>query len=432
MLQSITTALLGNSMRIAYFTDTYFPQINGVSISIDNFARHLRKAGHTVYIFAPKLKGFIDTDPSIIRLASFKVLSSEPETRVPIPIPNKSIQTMFTLEFDIVHAHGNGPFSFLGYEVARIKGIPYILTFHTLHTKYTHYVFNGKLIKPYMVAAGLKTFANLCDGVITPSEKMKNELYSYGVKKSIKVLPNFIEYKTFRTRSHGFLRKRFNIPASSPILLTVGRLGKEKNFEFILKMFQKLAKRDASSHIVIVGQGPEEKNLKSLAKRLQILERVHFAEEVGKDLMPQVYADATLFVFASTTETQGVCVLEAAAAALPLVLVNDRAYEQIVKHGVNGFLLPLKQDAFVETIAKLLNDESLRKKLGAASQKILEKNYQPDMTTQHLLLYYASILHGYKKKKQILRDLLEKARLVRPYTAAQIFTRFLGEIERRI
>src|SRR5882762_5149367 len=75
----------------------------------------------------------------------------------------------------------------------KMKRIPFLLTFHTLHAKYAHYFLNGRVIKPRMIETGLRLFANLCDGIITPSEKMKNELIRYGVKKSIHVIPNFVE-----------------------------------------------------------------------------------------------------------------------------------------------------------------------------------------------------------------------------------------------
>ena len=91
-------------MKIAIFTDTYFPQLNGVPISIDNFTRVLRRKGHKVYIYAPKIKNFKDSDEDVNRLSSVKIISSEPEVRVPIPMPNKIYRQMLLKDFDLVHA----------------------------------------------------------------------------------------------------------------------------------------------------------------------------------------------------------------------------------------------------------------------------------------------------------------------------------------
>src|SRR6185437_950330 len=193
-------------MKIAFFTDTYYPQLNGVTISVDNFAKELRKRGHTVYIFAPRIKkrrSHIDED--LTNLNTIKLLSIESPIYIPMPTTYTEYKKLFRLDFDIVHAHGNGAFSLLGYQVARMKRVPYILTFHTLLTKYTHYILKGKVIKPKMVETGLRVFANLCDNIITPSEKMKKELLRYGVKKPIEVIPNFIEKDDFRKVEKNYL-----------------------------------------------------------------------------------------------------------------------------------------------------------------------------------------------------------------------------------
>jgi len=185
-------------MKIGIITDSYYPQLNGVVVSVDNFTRELRKLGHEVYIFAPLLKNYKDKDRNVFRISNFKVISSEPEVLVPLPMPRLSYQQIFNINLDVIHAHGNGAFSFLGCQIAKLKGIPFILTFHTVHTKYTHYFLNGKVIRPKMVALGMRMFADICDGIITPSEKMKNELIAYGVKKEIKIIPSFIDFSRFQ------------------------------------------------------------------------------------------------------------------------------------------------------------------------------------------------------------------------------------------
>ena len=132
-------------MKIAFFTDTYHPSLNGVTVSLDHFTKELEEKGHKVVIYAPKVKGYKDKSKNVIRISSLKVLSSEPEVRLPIPTSASVIKEIAKEDFDLIHAHGNGAFSFLGYQVARIKGVPYILTFHNLHTKYTHYFLKGKI-----------------------------------------------------------------------------------------------------------------------------------------------------------------------------------------------------------------------------------------------------------------------------------------------
>lgn len=381
-------------MKIAFFTDTYYPDLNGVTVSVSNFAKELRKKGHKVYIFAPKIEGkHKDKDKNLIRLPSFKILSKvEPQIYTPTIWPNKEFREMFTEDFDIIHAHGNGPYSLLGYSIGKIKRIPFVMTFHTIHTHYTHYIFNGKIITPRMVSMGLKTFAHRCSLVITPSEKMKKELLSYGVKKQIHVIPNFLEGDRFKKNKKGYLHKLLNLPKETPIILTVGRIGKEKNIDFILKVFREVCKTDTKSHLVVVGRGPESDNLITLSKKLGIEKRVHFTGGIDYEFMPLVYKDATLFVFASYTETQGVCVLEASASGIPLVINNDGAFKGMVDDGVNGYILPLNISKFSEKIVKLLEDKDLRDKMGRKAEIIAEKNFDASKITTELINIYNKIV----------------------------------------
>ncbi len=390
-------------MKIGLFTDTYYPQLNGVTVSIDNFARELRRKGHTVYIFAPKIKGFKETNKDVFRLPSIKILSSEPEVRFPTMTSYRNILKFIQMDFDVVHAHGNGPFSILGYQVAKGKGIPYILTFHTLHTEYTHYFLKGKVIKPHMIATGLKMFARLCDGILTPSEKMKNKLIEFGVTKKITVIPNFVDLSKLHHAKKGYLHSLLDLPESTPIILSVGRLGKEKNFPFVIKVFSEVVKKDSKVHLVIVGPGPEKDNLKRLTREYNLNDRLHFTDKIDAKDMPRVYADADVFVFASTTEVHAIVTLEAAASGLPIVAVKDEAFKHTIEDGKNGFLLPLVVPSFAEKILLLLKDNSLRNSMGINSQKMIEKNFQGEKLTDQLVLYYKEVIRNYKPSAKVLR-----------------------------
>lgn len=375
-------------MKIAFFTDTYYPQLNGVTISVDNFAQELRKKGHTVYIFAPRIKKSRKKDENLTNLPSIKILSSEHALYIPVPTSYTDYAKIFKLDIDIIHAHGNGAFTLLGYQVARMKRIPFVLTFHTQLTKYTHYFLKGKVIRPQMIEKALQMYANISDGVITPSEKMKKELRRYGVTKPIHVIPNFVEKDIFVEVQKNYLHKRFGLPKDSPILLSVGRLGKEKNFEFVIEMFAELAKTEDKSHLVIVGSGVERSHLKAKAEEKGISKRVHFTGRINKKFMPSVYDDATLFVFASTSEVHPLVALEACTAGLPLIVAKDDAFKNVVVDGKNGYQLPLQTKRFVEKIQLLLTDSSLRKSMGAYSTQIVDTYFPADKLADMLLKVY--------------------------------------------
>ena len=413
-------------MKIAFFTDTYFPQLNGVTVSVDNFSKELQKKGHTVYIFAPKIRGYTGQNNNVYRVNSFKVVDSQPEIRVPILIPNRNLRQIFKLGFDIVHAHGNGPFSVLGYQTARVKRIPFVLTFHTIQTKYAHYFLNGKIIRPRTIAAGLRIFASVCDGVVVPSNKMRKELIGYGIKKDIKILPSFIETSRFQRNTKGYLHKKLNIPETHKILLSVGRLGKEKSFDFLIEMFKYVVKNEPQTHLVIVGQGQEELNLRKLVKKLALEKSVHFTGKLGNKVVPNSYSDADIFVFASSSETQGLTVLEAAASGLPLVVVDDPAFSNIALDNRNALKSPLNQKIFALSVIRLLSQPEMRKKFGENSVKIVAENFQSGRLTEELLDYYEKIIQSRKNRKRIFRKIVERKPLIYLLKATERVNRFLG------
>lgn len=396
-------------MKIAFFTDTYHPSLNGVTVSLDHFTKELEKKGHEVIIYAPKVRGYKDKTKNVNRISSLKVLSSEPEVRLPLPTSATTMKEIANQDFDLIHAHGNGAFSLLGYQVARIKGVPYVLTFHNLHTKYTHYFLKGKVVKPRMIATGMRVFANICDAVIVPSKKMQLELQSYGVKKEISIIPNFVPLENFQNENTSFLHLQLSLPPTTPLILSVGRLGIEKNFSFLIRAFNAVAKKNSSVDLVIVGKGPENENLRQLASKLGLAERIHFIDSIDPALMPQAYKDAVLFAFSSESETQGVCVLEAASSGLPLVVVNDLAFEGIIENNVNGYSLPLSISEFSKAILQLLSDQTLREKMGAASYEIASKNFNGADITADLIALYETAFTKHKVSRRIIRKVNEVA-----------------------
>lgn len=397
-------------MKIAYFTDSYYPMLNGVTISIDYFTQEQRKKGHTVYIFSPEIPGYTDDRPDVFRFSSLRVTNSEPQVRVPLVPPYEIIRDISQMDFDIIHAHGNGFFSLLGYQVAKLKGVPYVATFHTELTKYTHYFLKGKVLKPQMMERFLRVMGNLCDQVITPSEKMKDALRKYGVKKPITVIPNFIHLEKFKNaKNTGYLRNRFSIPQDVPIILTVGRMGYEKNFPFLIKVFEKLSKEEKKSHLVLIGHGTELETFKDMADKLHIADRIHFTGKILGAEMPKMYKEADIFVFPSKTETQGMVVLEAAAAGLPIVVGTDKAYLGMVDDQENGFVVPYTYGRFVDALLSLIKNPDLRTQFGKRSEEIAWERFQPDFVVNHLIDIYATTIISHKPRAKRLRRINQRA-----------------------
>jgi len=406
-------------MKIAFFTDSYFPMINGVTISVANLADELRILGHTVYIFAPKFDDYVDTEKNIYRLKSFKVLDMDPAVHMPFMLPHQILKDIQPLEFDIIHAHGNGFFSLLGYQVALMKGIPFLLTFHTQLTLYTHYILKGKIITPRVAATTLRLLGNMCDTAITPSVKMSEELVSYGVKKPIRVVPNFVYSEKLTSNEKGFLHDFCDIPVSSVILLTVARLGKEKNLMFLLRAFKKIADGGTGAHLVIVGRGDEELALKKYVLENNLNNLVHFTGRIQPKEMVKVYSGADIFVFSSISEVHPMVILEAGAAGLPFVVVDDGAYKNIIETGKNGYIVSQHAQEFASRTLDLINSPETRQKFGIVSKNTIETNFSPKKLTLQMLDVYQETIANKKPSRMNIRS-INRATLKRFYQMTDI------------
>ncbi len=348
-------------MKIALFADTYFPQVSGVSTAVDFFYKKLLKRGNEIYLVIPKLKNQKD-GKNTLRLRSITANKAF-DYRLAIYISFRSLINLFKKDFDIVHGHAVGSISLGGLFFARLKKIPYVYTYHTMLTDYSHYFLYG-ILRPKTIRKISRISCNACDYIIAPSKKVKEELIYQGVKKPIAVIPTGIDVNKFQGLRKDFLRKKLNIKKNEKILLHTGRLGKEKSVDFLIYAFNHILKKAANTHLVIVGFGTELNYLKNLTKRLKLEKNIHFLGLVEYKKMPFVYNGADIFVFSSKTETQGLVVLEAMAAKLPIVSLDDEALKETIVNNYNGIMVKKNVSDFAEEVLKLLNDKKKREFLG--------------------------------------------------------------------
>lgn len=382
-------------MKIGLFTESYLPDPNGVATSIAASAKELQKLGHTVYIIAPSHPGYKD-EKNVIRLYSMRIYEKL-DMRFALHLPERNLIKILRLDLDIIHGHDGGPVSFLGWEVAHLRNLPYIGTYHTLAHEYTHYVLRGKVVTPAMVKIFTRIFGNMCEELITPSEASKRELRKLGVKTPVLILPNGIDRASFQNSQKGFLRNKLKIKPNTKILLYVGRLGREKSVGFLLKSFQYVLKNHPNTALVLVGDGPEKKALKKIVEKLR-LSNVYFTGFIKPETIPQVYADADIFVFSSKTETQGMVLIEAMAAGLPVVAVKDKAFSALIQDGHNGYLSDGNEKEFAQKVEKILNSSTLHENMCKNAARSTEK-YALEDRTRELFMIYTEIVKKHKARK---------------------------------
>jgi len=385
------------NLKIAMFTNNYFPVIGGVPISIQRLAKALRKKGHEVKIFAPEYKNKIqnEDEKNIIRCNSIYYYEEAglefPVTNIYSPQIKKDFQAE---DFDLVHAHHPFWLGNKGRKLAEEFNLPLAFTYHTRLEKYAHYVPNILFIRKFFANRLshflIRNFANKTDAVFAPTESTKEYLRNVGVSRYIKVMPTGIDFEYYNCDENKIkeLRKEL-IGKSEHLLISVSRLSKEKNLYFLLDGINRLKETsELDFKLIIIGSGSEKENIMQFIKDNSLENYIELIGAVDFREMAKYYLASDLFVFASTTETQGMVLLEAMAAKNPVVAVKSSGIDDVIEEASNGYKTEEEIDKWSSRIKELLND---RKKYEEFSQNAFEtaKNYSIEkMAEEAEELYY--------------------------------------------
>ncbi len=308
--------LVVSALRVGLFTECYRPIQNGVVASVDALADALRARGHEVVFVTPSMPGYHEVQEDVVRVPSLPLPT---RTAYRLTIPLVAPQRLANLS--IVHTHSPFVTGWMGLRLARRCGVPIVFTYHTQLEEYAHYVPFDPRAARSAASQLTRSYANAVDAVVVPTAAMQTRLRALGVRSRIEVVPSGIDVRFFAsgTRSEA-LRARLGVPPGGKMLLSVGRLGREKNLELALEAFARVP--DASVRLVIVGDGPHRESLERTAARSGVAERTTFAREFPREALPDAYASADAFVFSSRSETQGLVLVEALAAGIPIVAVD--------------------------------------------------------------------------------------------------------------
>ena len=360
-------------MRILMISDVFFPRINGVSTSIESFRHALAEQDVDVHVVAPAYPAPHADDACITRVPARRV-PFDPEDRL---MHGKALRHALSghAHFDLVHIQTPFAAHYAGLGHARKQRLPCIATYHTHFEEYLHnYV-------PALPKAALRSFArtlarrqcNTLDAVVVPSSAMQDTLAAYGVTAPLHRVPTGIPVEHFaaecRPASVDF-RQRFDIAEDARVALFVGRAAHEKNIDFLLDALPYALERTPNLMLVVAGEGPALPALKRQAATLGIASSVRFVGYLDRlRELPACYAAADLFVFASRTETQGLVLLEAMAAGLPVLAFAALGTREIVEPRRGALPAPQEASAFGTSMAELINAPQRRAAMAQEAQE---------------------------------------------------------------
>ena len=368
--------------KIAMFTNNYFPVIGGVPISIKRLSKALRKKGHEVKIYAPTYKKESEVDESNIFRCGTLYYYQEAGLDMPVTnIFSPKIKKDFEKEhFDIVHCHHPFWLGSKGRRLAEKNNIPTAFTYHTRLEKYAHYVpdilFMRKFFANRLSHFLIRNFANKTDAVFAPTDSTKDYLRNVGVSRYIEVMATGIDFDSYECNEEKIdnLRDKYK-KENDYLLLTVSRLSKEKNLYFLLDGIKRLKEKSKLNFkLLVIGEGSEREELQKHINMHNLQEEVELIGAVDFRKISRYYLAADLFVFASTTETQGMVLLEAMAGYTPVVAVRSSGTDDVIIDGFNGYKSDEELDMWSDKIIELLSDDKLLNKTSKNAREFAE-NY---------------------------------------------------------
>jgi glycosyltransferase involved in cell wall biosynthesis len=364
-------------MKIAIFSDNFYPEMSGISDSILLLAQNLVQFGHEVHFFAPK---YVKKNYALVHLdqseLKFKNITIHRLWSLPLPFsPTKQSRFVIPMallskkfrnqHFDVVHVHSPFGVGLEGMLLAKILKIPLV---GTNHTPIEEFVPKIPLIGEIMRRIAQKYFVwfyNKCIAITVPYEGLLLDMQSRGLKVSNQTISNPIDIKNFIAVSHDKKRALKNKYALREFtILYTGRLASEKCVDIIIKSFAEIKKNFSEVNLIITGIGSAEQDLKKLTEKLNLQKDVTFFGRVEEGVLIELYQASDIFVIMSKAETQSLSMMKAMSVGMPVIGADAKALPRYIQQNC-GFVVPVDDVAsLTNRIVFLLENTKQRRELG--------------------------------------------------------------------
>lgn len=362
------------AVHIAYVTETFPPEINGVSLTAERTLRHLRGAGHRVQLVRPRQRGEPPLDAQHECRTYGGPIPMYPDLRyglARVAALRRRWRAGREGAPDLVHVTTPGPLGWAALRAARAEGIATSADFRTnFHAYSRHY---GLAFMAPVVFAYLRRLHAMADCTFVPTRELARTLSAHGFER-LQVVGRGVDAQRFSpARRDAELRHYWGAGDADPVLLHVGRVAPEKNVQLALDAFDALRRDVPRLRMVVVGDGPQRTRLQ-LAHPEVVFAGVQRGPELARH-----YASADLFLFPSLTDTFGNVVLEATASALSVVAFDTAAAGQHLRDGASGWLAPLPREGdavsglFVHAAQRALRGWLAGQPVGEQAQRVAQR-----------------------------------------------------------
>ena len=381
-------------MKVLITTDTYSNAINGVVTSITTLVNELERRGHEVKILALSEHSHSYNNGNVYCVRSMPV-GVYPKARMTFAYHHRFVEELIKWKPDIIHSQCELFSMPYANRISKLTGAPIVHTYHTIYEEYVKYVGfdakNGKRMVAYLSRERLKHVS----AIIAPTKKTEIVLKGYRIKKDIAVVPTGIPLERYQARiskeERSEMRNNLGIFDDNFLLVYLGRVGTEKKIDEVLKTFAKARQINKKLMFMIVGDGPSKGDFESLAESLGVSDAVVFTGMVDHADVHKYYQLGDVFVSGSTSETQGLTYIEAAANGLPLLCRKDPCLEKVIFQGENGYQYETEEE-FFEYLSLMLDDE-WRENASKKSEKVAE-TFGTDIFGDEIEKVYAAVLEN--------------------------------------
>ena len=375
-------------MRVAIFTDTFTPQVNGVAKTLERLTKYFQKENIAYSVFAPQHTAEDNFVTNVNKMRSIPLTILYPECRFAFPTPRIK-RELLAFKPDIIHIATPFNMGLCGLYYAKKLNIPVVGSYHTDFDAYLRYYkieFLSNMLWNY-----LRWFHSHMQKNFVPSPETLHQLKKKGFQQ-LYIWGRGVDCTLFHpTYNKDLFRKKYNITAKY-ILSYVGRLAPEKDIDTLQTLIQTTNKERDDIHWLIAGDGPLAKDLHENVPKTNVTFTGYLQ---GTDLA-EAYASSDLMVFPSTTETFGNVVLESLACGTPVIGANSGGVKNIIKDGKTGILCePKNADSFLSSIYELLNNEEMRKQMSLDAHSYATTQSWDEISSD-LLMHYDDVIQSRK------------------------------------
>lgn len=389
-------------MKIALFSDTYLPDINGVATSTNILRNELIKLGHEVMVVTSELPSDSDYedefDSNILRVPGLEIQALYGYRACNI-FSFKGMREIKKFRPEVIHVQTEFGIGIFGRIAGEYLDIPVVYTYHTMWADYSHYVnpMNSETVDS-VVKKVIKKISNLygnkCQELIVPSKKTKDALIHYGLtQKNIFIIPTGLELDRFDIKNKNEticqqLKIKYDLQGKF-VLTFLGRIAQEKSIEVIIHALKKIVQINPDIKCLIVGGGPQLEELIESVENDPISEYIIFTGPQSGEYVPAHYHISDMFISASLSETQGLTYIEAMASSIPVIARYDNQLADVIIDQVNGFFFK-NEDELPDLILKAMSCDLSKMKAAALAKA---KEYSGETFAEKVLdVYHNAII----------------------------------------